>query len=284
MGLFHHRNDGIAESLLTELDLPAPSEEAVWAHAVSRALQLFVGRTIEMDPAYFKRGIRFLSRELPPARTSWEREQLRRSLVESCLRTAIQMERAYARVAPGHSAAPPVKTIEVLWRDRAVDPRWTIRHWGREFLAAFNETHPWPPAVRAAIILRKQRRRWVRLEALCRRIGVSSSALTRDFQRAFGLSSGEYHRRAKLEWVVAELRQPDSNVESIALRAGYSRVPSLYHALRVQTGLTPSDIRRLSRDELLNLVETRLALHARGDRVTRVGAVSREQTCAAHRS
>jgi AraC-like DNA-binding protein len=112
------------------------------------------------------------------------------------------------------------------------------------------------------MILRKQRRRSIRLDWLCTRVGASRTALTRGFREHYGMSVATYHRRAKLRWVVEELRRPGSNVESVAIRAGFKELSGLCHALRVQTGLTPTEVRHLTDDSCCDVFERHLSLAA----------------------
>lgn len=93
-----------------------------------------------------------------------------------------------------------MNTVSVLWTNRDGDPLLAMRPWVHAFVEDSNVTHPWPAAVRAAIILRKQRRRWIRIERLCSRLNVSKTALTHRFRQLYGMSLAEYHRRAKMAW------------------------------------------------------------------------------------
>ena len=106
----------------------------------------------------------------------------------------------------------------------------------------------------------KQRRRPLSLDALCLKIGTSRSALTRCFRQQYGVSVAEYHRRARLQWVCEELRLANSNTESVALRAGFKSLSNLCQCLRAQTGLTPTQVRRLSYDACRDVVESALSL------------------------
>jgi AraC-like DNA-binding protein len=160
-----------------------------------------------------------------------------------------------------HCASTPIDAMSLLLRDAGSgDARMVFRRWGRAFLEEFARTHSWPAAVHAAIILRKQRRRWVTTERLCSRRGVAKTTLTDHFRKLYGLSLSDYHRRAKLGWAVGELVASDFCVESVALRAGYRSPGSFHEAFRSVTALTPTDVRRLSRDALRDLLDGPVSL------------------------
>jgi AraC-like DNA-binding protein len=236
-------------------------EHAERRHTIAHAGQRFVGRLLKPDPAAFVRAIRLLAREIPKSQSLLDKDALRKELAEYALRSAVHLHAYYhSTVAPVCGGSSHLETIAVIWGDCQIDARFVLRKWVREFLDAFAATHPWPAAVRAAMLLRKQRRRSIRLDLLCARVGASRAALTRGFRQHYGMSVAEYHRRAKLQWVLEELRRPGSNVESVSLRAGFRGLSSLRQSLRAHTGLTPTQVRCLSEDACRHLFDAELSL------------------------
>jgi AraC-like DNA-binding protein len=237
-------------------------QHAETRYTIAQAGQRFVGRVLESDPAAFLRGVRLLARDVPTPESMLESEDLRKELAGLALKGAVHLHGHYHRTVAQYCAGSPnLETITVLL-NRDADPRCALRNWTRQFLHDFAATHPWPVAVRGAMILRKQRRRPLSLNALCVKIGTSRSALTRSFRQQYGFSVAEYHRRARLQWVCEELRLPASNTESVALRAGFKSLSSLCQCLCAQTGLTPTQVRRLSYDGCRDLLESTLSLRS----------------------
>ena len=76
----------------------------------------------------------------------------------------------------------------------------------------------------------------------------------------YGMSLAHYQRRARLAWAIAQLLQSDACIESIALRAGYKSTASFYTALRSLTDLSPTQVRRLSSEEVRELLDGPLNL------------------------
>ncbi len=236
--------------------------DALWRHQLARASQVFVGRAVDVDPAYVLRAVRLFARDVPVPVTPEQADLLRKELTQCALRLTLRVHSEFHRtIDAAHCASTPIDAISVLLRDNGPgDIRMAFRRWGHAFLEEFARTHAWPAAVHAAVILRKQRRRWFRTDGLCRRLGVAKTTLTDSFRKLYGVSLSEYHRRAKIGWAVGELVASNVCVESVALRAAYRSPGSFHEAFRSVTGSSPTEVRRLSRDAVRNLVEGPLSL------------------------
>ena len=242
------------------LDRNGLSPDALWRHQLARASQLFAGRCLDVDPAYVLRAVRLLARDMPRATTPAQHDLLRKEGVECASRAVLRVHAEYHRaIDSAQCAGAPMHTVSLLLEGTGT-PRLALRRWARAFLADFSRTHPWPAAVHAAAILRRQRRRWIRIQRLCVELGVSRTALTRRFRQLYGMSLADYHRRAKMAWAIREFAASDACVESVALRAGYSSPGAFYDTLSCLTRLRPAQVRRLSRDELRDVLDGPLSL------------------------
>jgi AraC-like DNA-binding protein len=70
----------------------------------------------------------------------------------------------------------------------------------------------------------------------------------------------EYHTRARLKVGVAALRNEDIKVSEAARLAGYRSVKNFNAAIKGRTGLTPTQVRRLSGGDLERLAAEKLTL------------------------
>jgi AraC family transcriptional regulator len=73
---------------------------------------------------------------------------------------------------------------------------------------------------------------------------VSPTRLSREFRRHFGTSVGEYARRARIEHVADRLGDPDVELASLALEAGFADQSHLNRVFKRLTGSTPGRVRR----------------------------------------
>jgi hypothetical protein len=74
----------------------------------------------------------------------------------------------------------------------------------------------------------------------------------------------EYVIRQRLRWFIDGVRQPGSKAGRLAEGAGYACYHNLIKALRKRTALTPREVRRLTCNEVRELVDTKLALSGTG--------------------
>jgi AraC family transcriptional regulator len=81
---------------------------------------------------------------------------------------------------------------------------------------------------------------------IAREMGVSASQIASRFRRHYGCSVGEFVRRLRVDWVVEQLTTSSTPLAEIAARGGFYDQSHLSRLIRVRTGLTPLQIRRLS--------------------------------------
>lgn len=86
----------------------------------------------------------------------------------------------------------------------------------------------------------------VTVQSLARRAGVHPVSLSRAFRRHYGRTITEYRRRARLRRAAASISSSPSSLSTIAHRVGYSDHPHLCREFRRETGLTPSQFRRIA--------------------------------------
>jgi hypothetical protein len=82
----------------------------------------------------------------------------------------------------------------------------------------------------------------------------------RGFKAAFEMSMAQYQSRCRIRAAFEQLRRPDSNVKAVAAAVGYHSRKNFYRALRLETGLTPSQVRQLSDEDASRIAEDRLRL------------------------
>lgn len=75
--------------------------------------------------------------------------------------------------------------------------------------------------------------------------GVHPVHLAHEFRRTQGMTVGEYLRKLRVDWACHELVRSDQAIVDIAVAAGFSDHSHMTRVFRRQTGLTPSDFRRM---------------------------------------
>ena len=83
----------------------------------------------------------------------------------------------------------------------------------------------------------------ITLRELASLASVHPGHLTRAFRRYYRCSLGEYIRKLRLQYAARELRDTDTPITEIALRAGYYDQSHFTHAFRKYTGKTPGAYR-----------------------------------------
>jgi AraC-like DNA-binding protein len=222
-----------------------------WSYELASVGQRFVGLVLDVDGPGYLEALAWLAQQVPEPASRAECLQLHDRLADLALRSSEHFHRTYHAVAGSAlCAALPDHGHRSIWTVRDRDPRALLQDFGAAFLASFDASHPWPPAVRVAARLRTEFQRAVRLDQMARAVGVSRTALVRAFRARYGLSIGEYARKVRLGWAVGQLRDRNLSVDAVARLAGYRRTASLNHALhRVLPDLTPTRLRNLSSAE-----------------------------------
>jgi AraC family transcriptional regulator len=124
-----------------------------------------------------------------------------------------------------------------------------------ELLAATTrETRPERNGVRpvrwlsvAEELLRTRIREPVRLAELAAETGVHPAHLARAFRARYGVSVGEYGRRARLAWAAAEIARGDAPLATIAAEAGFADQSHFTRMFKRQIGTTPARYRQDAR-------------------------------------
>jgi len=92
--------------------------------------------------------------------------------------------------------------------------------------------------------IRGNLRRPITVSGLAAQLQVSPTRLSREFRRHFGLSVGEYARRARVEFVSERLEEADVELAALALEAGFADQSHLNRVFKRVTGSTPGQARR----------------------------------------
>lgn len=71
--------------------------------------------------------------------------------------------------------------------------------------------------------------------------GMNESKLRNGFRQQYGITIFEYQSLKQLEYVIAELNDPDLSVQEIATRAGYKDISTFNRRFHKQYGMTPSE-------------------------------------------
>ncbi|MGK2855985.1 MAG: helix-turn-helix transcriptional regulator [Thermoanaerobaculia bacterium] len=82
------------------------------------------------------------------------------------------------------------------------------------------------------------------VQDISQRLGVSSWAFTRRFERLLGESPGAYFKQAQLQRAKSLLLDTDEPVRAVAAMCGFSCARSFHRTFRRATGLTPRAYRR----------------------------------------
>lgn len=104
---------------------------------------------------------------------------------------------------------------------------------------------PW--LQRAIEYLRANFRESPTLAQVAEAAGVHPVHLAREFRRRQGMTVGEYIRRLRVEWACQELVGSKQPIVDIAVNAGFSDHSHMTRVFHRQTGLTPTEFRRLRR-------------------------------------
>ena len=99
---------------------------------------------------------------------------------------------------------------------------------------------PWLARVREQL---DDERRRITLSELAALAAVHPAYLARLFRRCYGVSIGQYARRARLDWVARELLESTEPLSLIAISAGFADQSHLTRVFRRHRGCTPGQYR-----------------------------------------
>lgn len=171
--------------------------------------QTFACRTFLGDRYELQEGLEWLQQTLPRADTRYPQQAavLRELLMISVQCAAVGVHGRYHRlVSPRCAGTSYEEASMALWSTSCDDPRVPLALWTRGYFAAFDATHPWPAAGRAAAIIRRQYSDPPGLDELARHVNASRRTLSREFQRLYEMSPGEYLVRVRLRRFIEEIR------------------------------------------------------------------------------
>jgi AraC-like DNA-binding protein len=232
-----------------------------WMFDVRSACQSFVCRTWSADRTEFKLALRWFSGAVPASETIQELDALDGLMKFSALDAAATFHRESHERLDRHACQGfTVESTLRAWAAGGADPCGRFAHWTGVFVTAFDSTHPALPCERAAAIVRSRFRTPPRRGELAAEVGLSKSALNRDFNKRYGMPIGEFSTRLKLGWFVEAVRSSRRSCTELAVEAGYGSYHNLSGALKHRTRLTPEQLRTLDAEALLD-VHRKLALH-----------------------
>ncbi len=84
----------------------------------------------------------------------------------------------------------------------------------------------------------------LKVDALCRHLGVSKNKLYECVSSAFGCTVGDYVRRCRLEQAKTYLRETDMNIGEIAEKCGFTNIPYFFKLMQKYEYTTPRRYRK----------------------------------------
>ena len=96
-------------------------------------------------------------------------------------------------------------------------------------------------------LIHDQFARRLHLSDIARTVGVHPAHLAETFRMHFDCTIGEYVRRLRLQYAIQELTRTDKPLKAVALAAGFYDHSHLANLLKRHYGLTPTEMRVLSR-------------------------------------
>jgi AraC family transcriptional regulator len=110
--------------------------------------------------------------------------------------------------------------------------------------------HPPTPGCKTPLWLERAREavranydRILRVQELAACAGVHPVHLTREFQRYYGCSVGQFVRKLRIQAACEKLTHSDSSIADIALETGFSNQSHFSRTFGLVTGMSPSQYR-----------------------------------------
>jgi methylphosphotriester-DNA--protein-cysteine methyltransferase len=231
-----------------------------YSHLLISACQRFLASVLELEPDKFVAGVNTLIAEAPQPETPAEAVMAWFVLKDAVLRGAedhhVWFHQRVDKITCAFRSRPPAAPATFAPAHVAASLGGFARDYGR----TFNAAHRWPAAIKAAGLLRANPARTWHVTELGRAVYVSPATLARSFRRIFGVTIMQYQARSRLRGVVAQVRTTAASIEGILEGCGYRSRKDAYRWFRRLTGLTLSDVRRLTDAEYASLIQVSLAL------------------------
>jgi AraC-like DNA-binding protein len=231
-----------------------------YSHALISACQRFLVSALTLDPGGFVAGVNTLTAEVPQPESPAEAVMAWFVLKDAVLCGADNhhawFHRRVDKITCGFHPRPPAAPTTFAPAHVAT----CLSGFAREYGRTFDATHRWPAAIKAAGLLRANPERTWHVTDLGRAVYVSPATLARSFRRVFGVTVKQYQARSRMRSVVEQLRTTAASIEGILEGCGYHSPKDAYRWFRRLTGLTLSDVRRLTDVEYASLIQESLAL------------------------
>jgi AraC-like DNA-binding protein len=237
--------------------------EAGLVYALADICQRFIGAITVVEEGVFAEAVRRLIGELPVARNAADVVLLWHCVTPTLFRGAVTQHELFHRCFGGECVFTPPWPSTVSDLEQATLASHMAR-WLEAHERAFDATHAWPAAVKAANLLRRDPRHDWYISELAQTVGASASTLQRNFRKLYGVLPQHYQTLVRLRNAATNLRSESGCVEAILLDSGCHSVRTAYRSFRLSTGMTLADVRRLTEDEFYSLMNGPLAVPAPG--------------------
>ncbi len=101
-----------------------------------------------------------------------------------------------------------------------------------------------PRAYQAALFVRQNLAKSIRLEDVAQRAGMTPCGFSRYFAEKIGITFSTLVKLLRIEHAMRELEHQDASISALAERAGYQSCCTFSRAFKEVTGETPSEYRR----------------------------------------
>jgi AraC-like DNA-binding protein len=217
-----------------------------WMFELAAAAQRLVGGLLAPWPGSLSKTIAGFVGEVPEAQGPAEQALLRSRLpffasrVEDCHHSLFH--RTF-HVAPCAAVFVTHRSFE--WSDASQGAIDLFKAWSVRYETAFEASHQWPAAIRAAVLIEKRWALPLDIDGLSREIACSRSALTHSAIDVLGVSLRDYLLQVRMRHAFEMLRAGDK-VDAVAVLCGYAGAEAFARAFHGVTGLMPSEVRHLA--------------------------------------
>lgn len=232
-----------------------------YPHALISACQRFLPGVLVLEPDAFVSAVNTLIREAPLAQSSAEATIEWLALKDAVLCGA-ECHHAWfhRRLVNVRCALFQPRPLNAPTTFSSLHVASVLRDFAIQYTLGFESAHCWPPAIRAAAVLRANPLRLWHVDDLATAVYASAATLSRSFRRIFGVTVLQYQTRLRLLGVVEQLRTNEGSIEGILVERGYRSPKDAYRLFRRLAGLTLADVRRLSDADFASLIERTVAL------------------------